>query len=319
MLITIGAFDGFHKGHAELLRICRENSDGKNWGAVTLHPPPSEYMHRLNHSLFTLREKEFIRLVLGIPNMYVLKFDDGLMNLSPSEFWALLRGRLHVDGLVMGSDFRFGRGASGNAECLKGLAEADGLRKIFIADVIDKVRYSSSQVRECVRSGSVDMAAEILGYPFFMMGRVLHGNERGRTLGYPTANIDVSGGRITPAYGVYSCSVLAGGEWHCGALSVGINPTFRDVHETRAEVHILGFSGDIYGEVLPVFLLGRVRDIKAFNGKDELTRQIARDVEACSKIYKEVMDRDDTKKFMERAKEIYSSHEKFTPEIITLI
>ena len=101
MLITIGAFDGFHKGHEELFRICRENADGNEWAVVTFWPHPSEYMHRIEHSLFTLKERELLRRVLNIPNMYVLCFDDALMNLSPVDFWHLLRAKIHVSGLVI--------------------------------------------------------------------------------------------------------------------------------------------------------------------------------------------------------------------------
>ncbi len=319
MLITIGSFDGFHRGHSELLDICRRNADGDNWGVVTFYPHPSEFLGSMRHSLFTLEERELIRRVLGIPHMNVLKFDEAMMNLTPEEFWALLRERFNVDGLVMGSDFHFGRGRSGNAECLKSLAEHDGLRKIFIADLLDKPIYSSSNVRECISAGSMNIALEILGYPFLMMSRVIHGSERGRTMNFPTANLDIHEGRVIPAWGVYCCAVLANNEWHCGAMSIGNNPTFHDVRGTRAEVHILGFSGNIYGDELLVLMLGRVRDIITFADKEALISRITKDTETCRKIYGEVMGQEDTLKFVKRIEEVYSSHKTFTPEIIKLI
>ena len=316
MLITIGSFDGFHRGHAELLRLCRENSDGNNWAVVTFHPHPSEYMHRLSHTLFTLRERELFRRILDIPNMYVLEFSDALRSLTPRDFWRLVRERFCVDGLVMGSDFHFGLNHAGSAEYLSRLAKYDGLSRIIIADVIDKPRYSSSTIRACVKAGKVEEAAKLLGCPYFMLGRVIHGTARGRTMHFPTANIDIHG-RTVPAFGVYCSSVLVNGGWHCGALSLGTNPTFHDVHETRCEVYILDFTGDIYGEELPVFFLGRVRDMHTFTDKDALMKQIAQDIENCRKIYAQAFTTG-TRNFLERAGKIYCTQD-LNPEIIKLV
>ena len=318
MLITIGSFDGFHKGHAKLLDICRENSAPGQWGVVTFYPHPSEYMNRLKHSMFTLRERELVRRVLGIPNMFVLEFNETLKNLEPPEFWRLVRERFGVDGLVMGSDFHFGRNRSGSAEYLAELARSEGISRIFIAELKEKCIYSSSMVREKVIAGDVEGASDILGYNWFMMGKIIHGKHRGRTMHYPTANIDISGRSIFPAYGVYSSAVLVNGEWHCGAVSIGNNPTFHDVNDTRAEVYILDFDGSIYGDELPVFFLGRVREVIKFEDKEGLMRQIGQDIISCRKIYGEVMSCSDTEKFLERAGEIYKS-QKINPEIIKLI
>jgi len=316
MLITVGAFDGFHKGHAELLRICRENSDGDNWGVVTFAPHPSEFLGT-HHSLFTLEEKEFIRRVLNIPHMFVLKFDAELMRMTPKTFWRLLRERLNVDGLVMGSDFRFGHGRAGSAESLRDMAAADGVKRVIIVPLLDKPEYSSSVIRENIADGKIQEAGKFLGYPFFMISRIIHGNERGRTIHFPTANLDIEG-RIIPSYGVYSSAVLVNGSWHCGALSIGNNPTFGDIHETRAEIHILDFHGDVYGEKLLTLILNRVRDIRTFENESALANQIGHDINECRKIYGEVMTQEEIKIFAGRAKEIYSLHEKFTPDIINL-
>lgn len=318
MLITIGSFDGFHKGHAELLRICRENSKGNDWGVVTFWPHPSEFLNRLDAPLFTLSEREIVRRVLDIPNMFVLRFDERLRDLSPKKFWELLRERLCVDGLVMGSDFHFGYEGAGSAEYLGRLARYDGLDKIIIAELLDKGRYSSSNVRHKIITGDPEGAYDILGYHWFMMSGVIHGNERGRTMKLPTANLNIKGSRTIPAFGVYASAVLAGHEWHCGALSIGNNPTFHDVHEVRAEVHIMDFEGDIYDEELPVFLLGRVRDIKTFGTQEALISQINNDIKTCRSIYEEVMRRE-TQKFFGRFERIYNSQQKFIPEIISLI
>ena len=286
MLITIGAFDGFHKGHAELLRLCRENADGDNWGVISFEPHPAEYMHKLSRTLFTLRERELIRLVMAVPNMYFLSFTEALKNLAPYEFWQMVRERFCVDGLVMGSDFHFGLNRAGNAEYLSRLANHDGLSKIVIAEVVDKAEYSSSKVREMVEAGNVERAHEILGYPFFMLCGVKHGFGRGRKMSFPTANIDIAGRKfVHPAEGVYACAVIVDGRILAGAASLGNNPTFGDVGDVRCEVHIPGYKGELYGHELPVFFLGRVRSMRKFASQEELAAQINMDIEACDKVF----------------------------------
>ena len=317
MLITIGAFDGFHKGHSELFRLCRELA-GKEWAVVTFWPHPAEVLHTLRHTLFTLREKEILRRVLGIPSMYVIEFSDELRNLSPHEFWKLCRERFSVDGLVIGKDFHFGRGGEGNAEYLCELARADRIN-VVVADLKEKNMFSSSRVRAEIIAGRIEDAAEILGYPYFMIGNVIHGSQRGRTISYPTANIDVHD-RIVPAYGVYACAVLVNGEWHCGALSIGNNPTFGDIIDARFEVNILDFNSNIYGEELAVVFLGRVREMISFPDKDALISQIRRDIDKCREIYENVLKQAEVQKFLSDFRKIYCTEKiNKNPEIIRLV
>ena len=291
MLITIGAFDGFHKGHKSLFDICRENSDGNSWGVVTFQPHPSFFMGRLRKTLFTLPERKLLRAVLGIPKMFVFKFDDEMMRLSPEKFWQLLKSKINIDGLVMGSDFHFGHSRAGNTHCLEKLALNDGVKKVIIADLKNKSSYSSSRARNCIACGDVESTAEILGYPFFVFSKVIRGNQRGRTMKFPTANIFIDNDKMIPSDGVYSCAVFLPtfAQWYCGALSIGNNPTFHDVQETRAEVNILDFDRDIYGEEIAVILFRRLRGIQTFSSSCELSEQIANDVEQCRTIYDEMM------------------------------
>ena len=313
MLITIGAFDGFHKGHAKLLELCRENSVNNEWGVVTFYPHPSEFMHNLNHPMFTHKERELIRKILGIPNIFVLNFDEALKNLSPEKFWELLNEKINIDGLVIGSDFHFGKGRSGNAKYLENLAKSQNIRKILIVNVLNKANFSSSNIREKILAGDVKKASEFLGYNWFIIGSVIHGNERGRTMKFPTANINLNIDKIIPSYGVYSTAVLINNEWYCGALSIGNNPTFHDVKETRAEVHILDFHGDIYGDEILILFLDRLRDIKTFSDKEKLMSQIKIDTEKCRKIFNETRH----EKFYELSKKFYTE-KNFIPEIIKL-
>ena len=311
MIVTIGAFDGFHKGHAQLLRQCYELADGTDWGVISFHPHP-----HLPRPLFTLKERELIRRILGIPHMYFLEFSEALRRLPPYDFWRLIHERFEVDGLVMGRDFHFGLNRAGNADYLSRLARYDGVNKVVIADLFNKTQYSSSRIRTLTQAGQVREAAELLGYPPFMISRILHGNARGRTMSFPTANLDISD-RTAPASGVYACAVCVDGELHCGALSIGTNPTFGDVMELRCEVHILEFEGNIYGQELGVFFLGRVRDIQDFAHKEELARQIGKDIDTCRRIFARSMRNEVTRAFLLRAQEL--SEQKLTSEVVRLV
>ncbi|MBQ6434647.1 MAG: riboflavin biosynthesis protein RibF [Synergistaceae bacterium] len=289
MIITIGAFDGFHRGHEKLLEVCRENSINNDWGVVTFYPHPSQFMNKFKHSLFTLEERELIRKFLGIPNFLVLKFDETFKNLTPDEFWQLLNSKIKIDGLVMGSDFKFGHERAGDSKYLENLAISKGIdrNRIFIVDVLNKSDFSSSNIRKKISNGNIDEANEILGYNWFILGKIVHGNQRGRTMNFPTANIKVPENKIIPSDGVYSVAVSIEGKNFCGALSIGNNPTFHDVDETRIEVFIMDFHEDIYGDEILVFFLDRIRDIKVFPDKESLMQQIKIDTEKCKRSYED--------------------------------
>lgn len=315
MLITVGAFDGFHKGHEKLFEACRENSLNNDWGVVTFSPHPAEYFGKLNHAMFTLKERGFLSKILGIPNFIVFNFDEDFKNLSPEEFMNILIKNFHADGLVIGSDFHFGHEKLGSAEWLEKVCS--GKIKIFRLNLFDKKIYSSSRAREKVLSGDVENVKEILGYPFFMISDIIHGNERGRSMNFPTANINLEN-RIIPADGVYATAVLVNHEFHCGALSIGNNPTFHDVFEKRAEVFITDFSGDIYGSEILVLFLKRIRDIKTFDNKEALINQIKLDTEACSEIFENSLGDNRTKKIFDKFRNIYYENQNFEPEVINI-
>ncbi|MCR5347804.1 MAG: riboflavin biosynthesis protein RibF [Fretibacterium sp.] len=294
MIITIGAFDGFHRGHARLLEEARRLAvpAGESWGAVTFHPHPGVFLGFLGATLFTERERELIRRFLGVPHLFILQFDRALQELLPEVFWCGLketfrRHGMGISGVVTGRDFRFGLDQKGTPKALDTFCRAEGLPAVVL-DLLEhgKTRCSSTEARRAVASGDVRRAEEILGYPWFIWSRVVPGNQRGRTLGFPTANLELPGaGRVLPAPGVYAAALPIHGQWHAGALSVGDNPTFGDVHETRAEVFVLDFRGDLYGDDLPVLLLDRLRSLQRFPDGRSLAGQIERDVAQCRDIF----------------------------------
>lgn len=314
MLVTIGSFDGFHKGHEKLFEICRENSKKNNWGVITFSPHPAEFLGKLKNSMFTLKERGFLAKILEIPNFLVFEFNEDFKNLSPEDFIEILIKKFGVDGIVFGSDFHFGRERLGSADYLEKIYK--NKIKIFRLNLFDKKIYSSSEAREKILSGEVEDVKKILGYPFFMISDIIHGNARGRTMNFPTANINLKN-RIIPASGVYSTAVLIDNNFHCGALSIGNNPTFHDVNETRAEVFITDFHGDIYGLEILIFFLKKIREIKTFENKEALMSQINKDIETCGEIFKNSLKELETKKFLERAEKIYNE-KNFNPEIINI-
>ena len=298
MILVLGAFDGFHRGHVRLLGRARSmaRSMGTDWGVATFSPHPGLVLGTMRSTLFTVRERELIRCVLGIPHLIVLPFDERMRNLAPHDFWAELKFLADVEGVVVGRDFRFGVEGMGTASLLEGFCREDGTA-FFAEDLLERgggdgEKISSSAIRGRVRRGDVLGAAADLGYPWFLRTDVLHGDERGRRLGYPTANLNIGGPRTLPADGVYAVSLIVRGGWRCGALSMGRNPTFDDVRERRAEVFILDFEGDLYGAELAVFFLERLRPERRFPDAARLTEQIAADVARCRTVYEERMSAD---------------------------
>ena len=307
MLITIGSFDGFHKGHEKLFEVCRKNSINNDWGVVTFSPHPAEYMKKLKHSMFTLEERKFLAEIFNVPNFLVFNFDEKFKNLTGEEFINILIGKFNVSGIVCGNDFHFGCDKADGDFLEKNYA---GKIKIFRLNLFDKEIYSSSEAREKILQGDFQSVKNILSYPFFMMSDIIHGNARGRGMNFPTANINLKN-RIIPADGVYSTAVLVNDEFHCGALSIGNNPTFNDVNEKRAEVFIMDFSGDIYGSEILIFFLKKIRGIKIFENSQALMSQINIDVKNCLEIYKKNLQDPEVKQFLERAKEIYCENRIF--------
>lgn len=295
MILVLGAFDGFHRGHVRLLDRARSLacSRGTDWGAVTFFPHPGVVLGAMRATLFGARDRELIRRVLGVPRLIVLPFDERLRNLSPGDFWEELKRSADVEGVVVGRDFRFGRSGEGTPALLKRFCREDGL--LFAVEELlerDGVKISSSAIRSRIRRGDVLGAADDLGYPWFLWTDVRHGDGRGRTMGFPTANLNLEGVRTLPADGVYAAAVIARGQWRCGAFSMGRNPTFDDVRKRRAEVFLLDFEGDLYGAELIVFFLERIRPTLRFSDAESLAQQITADVARCRAVYEERMSAD---------------------------
>ena len=298
MIVVTGSFDGFHRGHMKLLTAARDmaaeygrEGDG---GVVTFDPHPRLFLGTVKAQLFTRTERGAIASALGIPHVITLKFDERLRALSPERFWEELKSSVRnegsaLSGAVMGKDFTFGMGAAGRPCDVESYCRAEGLPSMVLDLAVsgeNGVRYSSTAARNAVSSGDMRGAAAILGYPWFVISRVVSGNRRGREIGFPTANLELDGKRLLPPDGVYAGAARVRDMLRPAAVSVGNNPTFGDISRPRVEVYITDFSGDIYGEYITVSFTERIRGMCRFDSPEALSAQIAEDVETCRGIFR---------------------------------
>lgn len=285
-VLAIGNFDGLHLGHRALLeRLTGKARElGLPASVMTFEPHPRELFtpEQAPARLTSLREKLGLLEANGIERTYVLHFSRKLAALTAEEFIdkVLVRG-LAVKHLIVGDDFRFGRGRTGDFEMLRnaGAVHGFGVEAMHTID-IDGERVSSSAVRETLAAGDLEHAARLLGRPYNISGRVVHGNKIGGRIGYPTANIQLKRKRV-PLAGVFAVTVSGLDKRHLpGAASLGVRPTLGAGLRSVLEVHLLDFDRPIYGEHVTVHFLHKMRDEAKFASLDELSAQIARDVAA---------------------------------------
>jgi riboflavin kinase / FMN adenylyltransferase len=263
--VALGSFDGVHLGHQRVLEAAR--SAGPVSTVVTFWPHPRLVLGNRVELLSTLERRLELLEQQGVDEVLVVEFTPELASVEPEEFCDSLLRRIGARTITVGEDFRFGRRASGDPGLLARLG--------FDLRVVPTVEnVSSTRIRELLREGDVVGAAALLGRPAELDGTVVLGYQRGGTLGYPTANLDVPENMLVPAYGIYAGAALG----HRAATSIGVNPHYGG-HERRIEPYLLDFEGDLYGQRLVVELWERLRDERAFESEEELVAQIARDVE----------------------------------------
>lgn len=288
MIVCFGAFDGYHRGHFRLFEKSREMARalGADWLPVTFEPHPRFVLGGLTARLFSRAEKSFLRRNFGVPEPYEIPFTRELAGTEPGEFLDGLRARFPVEGVVVGADFRFGRDRSGDGDFLRGYCARRGVALRLVPQLeLGGLPVSSTRARECVERGEAEEAAALLGYPYFICSRVIRGQMRGRTLGYPTANIGVPPAKLLPGEGVYACAALRAGRWYPAAVSVGRNPTFMENAGVRVEAHLSGFGGDLYGRPLFLAFLSRLRDMERFSRPGDLIDRLGIDTARAEAIF----------------------------------
>jgi len=291
-IIAVGNFDGVHQGHrtviAEAGKIAK--AAGLPWGVLTFEPHPRAVFQPEGAAfrLTPFRAKADAIAALGVDFMIAQKFDLKFSQQGAQNFISdYLVGDLEVHHVVAGYDFKFGHKRQGSCETLLSEGQKLGFGFTVVAAASDDGGglYSSSRVRELVTVGDMASAREVLGHPFAIAGRVAHGDKRGRTIGFPTANVAL-GKYIHPKFGVYAVRAkMADGETVNGVANLGLRPTFAGA-APRLEVHLFEFDADIYGNRIEVQLLALIREEKKFDGLDALKAQIALDSEQARKILK---------------------------------
>ena len=264
--VAIGTFDGVHRGHRSVLRAAIDS--GLEPTVITLDPHPRIVLGNRVDLISTLERRLELLAEAGVADTLVAAFTPEFMRLSPEEFIATYLTSIGAEAVAVGEDFRFGHRRSGSLETLR----AAGLELLPVTEVEG---VSSSAVRDAVRDGDLAGAAEMLGRPFELDGTVVAGDQRGGTLGYPTANIAMDPQLLCPRYGIYAGEALG----HRAAVSIGTNPHYGGT-ERRIEPYLLDFDGDLYGKRLVVELWARLRDEEVFESEEALIAQIARDVDA---------------------------------------
>ena len=279
--VALGNFDGVHLGHAHVLRAAHAARPGAPLAVLTFEPHPRE-LFRPDDPPFRLTlpdERAAVLTALGVTILYELPFDPGFSALTAGQFVQLVLAQgLGAAHLSCGADFAFGYRRGGDVAYLAAQAEQLGIGLTIVPKLVDtQGPISSTRIRRLLQDGYPDRAAADLGRPWAVRGIVAHGDKRGRTIGFPTANVPL-GRHLEPARGVYAVQVrLPDGTIVPGVANIGRRPTVSDAVESRVEAHLFDWSGDLYGQDVAVALVAFLRAERKFSGLDELKAQIAHD------------------------------------------
>jgi riboflavin kinase / FMN adenylyltransferase len=289
-VLTLGVFDGLHLGHQLIMQTVVERARALQAvpTVLTFDPHPRAVLHPESAPplLQTFDQKVEALGVLGIEQTIVVRFTREFAQVRAEEFLRdVVQERLHARAVYLGRGFAFGYQREGNIELLRRVSEQLG----FEADEVPEVRLrgqriSSSRIRELLARGQVNLARRMLGRPYGVEGRVVRGHERGRTIGFPTANLHPQN-RVIPAGGVYVTATLIDGAWRRSITNIGTRPTFDLDGQPSIETYVMDWTGDLYGDVVRVRFLHRLRAEQKFSSVDELKRQIEYDTARARKYF----------------------------------
>ena len=282
--ITIGSFDGVHQGHQQIIRelVIGAHKEHQLAVVVTFFPNPAVVVREIQTLFYltTVEEKTRLLTAMGVDSVLSIAFNKELSRMSAESFMSMLHDRLQFSCLLIGYDFRLGANREGDIQSLEEIGKNLGfcVRSIPPVENNDKP-VSSSLIRNLLKSGNVESAADFLGRFYELEGKVIHGDGRGKHIGLPTANIQPWDKKIIPASGVYAAFVRINGMIHPSVMSIGVRPTFYD-HPTKQtiEIHILDFKEEIYGENLQLYFVSCIRPEKKFDSIETLMEQIRKDI-----------------------------------------
>ena len=294
-ILTLGTFDGIHPGHLKIidkLVDCSKEKGCRNV-VITFHPHPRTVLSTGNNikMLTTPEERKNLLEKHGVENFLMINFTKEFASLTGEQFiYDYLVNGIGLTEIVLGHDHHFGKGRSGNVELLKSI----GAKEKFSVTTVDAFHVddeivSSTKIRNALSDGDIKKANTLLGRNYSFSGTVVSGDKRGRELGFPTANIKLSSQeKLLPAIGIYAVKVFLKDEEHIGLLSIGKRPTFYNEGELVTETYIFNFNREIYGEVVTIELVERLRGEEKFNSADDLINQMNKDKENGLKIFNEL-------------------------------
>ena len=284
---TIGAFDGLHIGHQKIIRNIVDLSIKNNTKSalITFNPLPKVYFAKKNFQLLSMHKKVNILSAFNLDYLVILRFNDELLSTSSKEFVEdILINKLNIKALSVGDDFKFGYNQEGSVDDLvnyskKGYFSINLERK----HSIENIRVSSSLIRDSIVNNNFEKASKMLGRPYSISGKIMHGDKRGSTIGFPTANIKLEPNVLLS--GVYAVSTFIDNKKYHAVANIGYKPTFNG-EKYLFEAHIFNFSGNLYGKRLEFDIVSKVRETKKFSGIEELKRNINHDIKLTKKIFK---------------------------------
>lgn len=286
--VVIGKFDGVHKGHQALLDIAR-----RSCAKDSLVPIAFTFSSAGDTSrILADTDKAQILEDNGMSAVYIQPLSEEFKNTSPEEFISFLKSNFSAAHVIVGFNFRFGKNRSGDAQTMVEICKSCGIN----VTVAEPVMYegspiSSTRVRSEIIDGNVDKAYEMMGRPFCVTASVIGGKQLGRTIGFPTANLDTDDFSITPANGVYATAVKVQSETYPAITNIGVNPTVDSDGKIKAETYIIDFDGDLYGKEITVEFLERIRREKTFLNIQSLAEQLNADCEKALQIFKKHIDK----------------------------
>lgn len=290
-VVTIGTFDGLHLGHRDIIRHLNKEADKRNARnfVITFEPHPRKVLGYDNgiKLLTSLEEKKRFFELNGVENLLVVNFTKEFSQLSSAEFvekW--ICNKIGVSHIVIGYDHKFGKGRDGDENLLREMGKEKGFTVSTVPPVkFDDITISSTKIRKLIADGEIKFANKLLGHNYTLRGTVVEGAKRGRTIGFPTANIgNVFEDKLIPKKGVYAVKINIGGISYGGVMNIGCRPTFNDTEELMLEVFIFDFDENIYNINVELEFLEYLREEKKFDSKEALVEQLKKDAEIANEI-----------------------------------
>lgn len=291
-IAALGQFDGLHRGHVSVISsaVAKAREEGVPAAVITFYPHPKDVMGKGDYEgyLTPPRDKRELLAGLGVDVLFVIEFNEELSRVSPRDFVEGMLLPLNISAAVVGFDFRFGYMGEGDADMLRLLGNGTMRVETVPPFLLNGVKVSSSGIRKSLQNGEVELVNFWFGRRYHLRGMVVHGEKRGRTIGFPTANLELEDRYVIPARGVYAVRAFHNGKALPGVMNVGVKPTFHEgVTTPTFEIHLLDFSGNLYGEELKVELVSFIRPERRFDSVESLISQIREDAKTADKILQE--------------------------------